>query len=156
MSMTKTQTSDAALGDRGLSPAVEKVILDFATGLPGFPDEHRFVLEDLGPQLEPFCRMRSIEHPEICFTVIPPGVIVPDYSVDIDLESAERLGLESADDAIILAIVTLAVAPDPPKLNLLGPIVVNRHTRAAAQVVQHGSDYGVAVPLVAPGAGSAA
>ncbi|HYA68868.1 MAG TPA: flagellar assembly protein FliW [Acidimicrobiales bacterium] len=156
MPITKTQTSDAALGDRGLSPAVEKVILDFATGLPGFPDEHRFVLEDLGPQLEPFCRMRSIEHPEICFTVIPPGVIVADYSVEIDLESVERLGLESAEDAIILAIVTLAVAPEPPKLNLLGPIVVNRHTRAAAQVVQHGSDYGVAVPLVAPGAGSAA
>jgi flagellar assembly factor FliW len=156
MSMTKNQTSDAALGDRGLSPAVDKVILDFATGLPGFPDEHRFVLEDLGPQLEPFCRMRSIEHPEICFTVIPPGVIVADYSVQIDVESVERLGLESAEDAIILAIVTLAAAPEPPKMNLLGPIVVNRHTRAAAQVVQHGSDYGVAVPLVASETGSAA
>ncbi|HXX90041.1 MAG TPA: flagellar assembly protein FliW [Acidimicrobiales bacterium] len=151
MSMTQSRTSDSVLGGQGLSPAVDKVVLEFATGLPGFPDEHRFVLEDLGPALEPFCRMRSIEHPDICFTVIPPGVIVPDYTVEIDVESVERLGLRSADDAVILAIVTLAPAPEPPKMNLLGPIVVNRHTRAAAQVVQHGSDYGVAVPLVPPG-----
>ncbi len=156
MSMTKNQTSDSALGRHGLSPAIDKVELTFGAGLPGFPDEHRFVLEDLGPTLEPFCRMRSIEHPEICFTVVPPGVIVGDYSVEIDVESVDRLGLESSDDAIILAIVTLAVAPEPPKMNLLGPIVVNRRTRAAAQVVQHGSDYGVAVPLVASAAGSAA
>jgi flagellar assembly factor FliW len=156
MSMNQTHTSDAVLGSRGLAPTLEKVILEFATGLPGFPEDHRFVLEDLGSGLEPFCRMRSIEHPEICFTVVPPGVLVPDYTVEIDIESVERLGLSTADDAVILAIVTLAMAPEPPKMNLLGPIVVNRHTRAAAQVVQHGSSYGVAVPLVAPDPGSAA
>ena len=156
MSMTQHHTSDAVPGIHGLSPAMEKVVLEFATGLPGFPNDHRFVLEDLGPALEPFCRMRSIEHPDICFTVVPPGILVPDYTVEIDVESVERLGLTSADDAVILAIVTLAVAPEPPKMNLLGPIVVNRRTRAAAQVVQHGSSYGVAVPLVASETGSAA
>jgi flagellar assembly factor FliW len=156
MSMTQTHTSDVVVGSQGLSPALEKVVLEFATGLPGFPDDHRFVLEDLGPALEPFCRMRSIEHPDICFTVVPPGILVSDYSVEIDIESVERLGLASAEDALILAIVTLAMPPEPPKMNLLGPIVVNRHTRAAAQVVQHGSSYGVAVPLVAPEPESAA
>jgi len=156
MSMTQSHTSDAVPGSHGLSPAMEKVVLEFATGLPGFPDDHHFVLEDLGPSLEPFCRMRSIEHPEICFTVVPPGILVPDYTVEIDIESVERLGLGSAADAIILAIVTLAMPPEPPKMNLLGPIVVNRTTRAAAQVVQHGSSYGVAVPLAPPEAGSAA
>ncbi|HUO47457.1 MAG TPA: flagellar assembly protein FliW [Acidimicrobiales bacterium] len=156
MSMTQTHTSDAVLGNQGLAPSLDKVVLEFATGLPGFPDDRRFVLENLGPALEPFCRMRSIDHPDICFTVVPPGTLVPDYTVEIDIESVERLGLTSAEDAVILAIVTLAMAPEPPKMNLLGPIVVNRHTRAAAQVVQHGSSYGVAVPLVAPEAGSAA
>ena len=156
MSMTQTHTSDAVLGDQSLSPATEKVVLEFATGLPGFPNERRFAMEDLGPALEPFCRMRSIEHPEICFTVVPPGILVPDYTVEIDIESVERLGLESAEDAVILAIVTLAIPPEPPKMNLLGPIVVNRHTLAAAQVVQHGSSYGVAVPLVTSETGSAA
>jgi len=145
--ITQTKTSDStnALGD--LAHPGEPVVLTFATGLPGFPDAHRFALEPIDPRLEPFCRMRSLDQPGLSFTVLPPGALFPRYQVVVDEESVERLGLADADDAVVLAIVTLAVPPEPPKVNLLGPIVVNRNTWAAAQVVQHGSTYGVAVPL---------
>ena len=36
--------------------------------------------------------------------------------------------------------------------NLLGPVVVNRRTRVAAQVVQYQSNYRAAEPLAPPGA----
>ncbi len=148
MPITQTHTSSTAFGSDETAGG-EATTLSFATGLPGFPAATRFVLEPLGPDLEPFCRMRSTDQPDLSFTVLPPGVVFPDYQVVVDEESAERLGLHQADDALILTIVTLAVPPEPPKVNLLGPLVINRHTRAAAQVVQHGSSYGVAVPLVA-------
>jgi len=141
--MTQTHTTSPALG---LSDS-ESVAITFATGLPGFPAATAFVLEPLGPELDPFCRMRCTTVADLCFTVVPPGVLFDGYEVVVDEESVERLGLHHPDDAVVLAIVTLSVAPEPPKVNLLGPLVINRTTRAAAQVVQHGSAYGVAVPL---------
>ncbi|HXW33961.1 MAG TPA: flagellar assembly protein FliW [Acidimicrobiales bacterium] len=127
----------------------DDLVLTFVAGLPGFPDAHKFVLDGLGAELEPFCRMRSLDQRDLTFTVMPPGLLFPDYAVVIDEESVERLGITTAEDAVVLAIVTLSVPPEPPKVNLLGPIVINRRTRSAAQVVQHGSNHGVAVPLVA-------
>ncbi len=53
---------------------------------------------------------------------------------------------------MVLTVVTLAQGGRTPTANLLGPIVVNRRTRAAAQLVQHGSGYEVAVPLVSASA----
>ena len=48
---------------------------------------------------------------------------------------------------MVLAIVTLG---QPPTANLLGPLVVNRHTPGAAQVVQYPIDYRAAEPLTSP------
>lgn len=148
MSITQTAPTTSALspppagtGDPGPLEVV------FPAGLPGFPTATTFVLETMGPTLDPFCRMRCLDPPDLRFTVVPPGVLFDDYTVTIDEEQAKRLDLRSAEDAVILAIVTLAVAPEPPKVNLLGPLVINRTTRVAAQVVQHGSNYGVAVPF---------
>ena len=55
-----------------------------------------------------------------------------------------RLLDQRADDVMVLAIVTLGVSPTA---NLLGPLVVNRRSRAAAQVVQYQSSYRAAAPL---------
>lgn len=147
MPITHTHTTSSTIGSTGFD-GDQPVVLTFPTGLPGFPLATRFVLEPLGPTLEPFCRMRSLDQPNLCFTVVPPGVIFDGYQVVVDEESVERLGLQDPDDAVVLAIVTLSIPPEPPKVNLLGPVVINRSTRAAAQVVQHGSAYGVAVPLM--------
>lgn len=145
MAITQTDTSEPAMGVGGLTPVEGEILLQFAAGLPGFPASRAFRLESLGADLEPFCAMRSVAEPGICFTVVPPGVVFRDYTVEIDEQHVDSLGLVDGSDALVLAIVTVA---DPPTVNLLGPIVINRRTRAAAQVVQHGSSYGAAVPLV--------
>ncbi len=151
MSMTQAHTS-AVITEPSAADRTD-LVLDFPTGLPGFPGPRKFCIEPLGPTLEPFCRMRSLDTPELCFTLVPPGLLVPGYSVEIDEEHVAALALASAEDAVVLVIVTLPPPPQPPTLNLLGPVVVNRQTGAAAQVVQHRSHYGVAVPCVAPSSG---
>jgi flagellar assembly factor FliW len=124
-------------------------VVEFAAGLPGFPDARRFKLEPLGDELRPFARLRSLGEPAISFTVVPPGLLFGDYSVEIDDDHQTALGIESADDVVTLVLITVPRPPQPPTANLLGPIVVNRRTGAAAQVVQHRSDYRVAEPLPA-------
>jgi flagellar assembly factor FliW len=125
--------------------------LHFADGLPGFPDVRRFVLISLGDG--PFSVLRNIDGgpeppsgPE--FVVTHPGLFFPDYEPEIDDDTAERLGLKSADDALLLVIVTVADPVAASTANLLGPIVVNRHTRAAAQAVLGTSRYATREALV--------
>jgi flagellar assembly factor FliW len=134
-------------------PPGELPELHFAGGLPGFPDVRRFVLVRLGDELSPFSVLRSLddapEHPDgIEFVVTHPGLFFPGYEPEIDDDIAGRLELASADDALLLVIVTVADPVAASTANLLGPIVVNRHTRAAAQAVLGNSGYATREALV--------
>jgi flagellar assembly factor FliW len=130
---------------------VSGLSITFAGGLPGFDHLRRFVVEPLPDDLAPFCRLRATDPEGVEFIVVPPGLLFPHYQVEVDEETVDRLQLRS-EDAAVLAIVTLSDDGSAPTANLLGPIVINRRTQAAAQVVLHGSGYEVAVPLVPPAA----
>jgi flagellar assembly factor FliW len=123
----------------------------FSGGLPGFDRLRTFVIEPMPGDLAPFCRLRATDPPGVEFIVVPPGVLFPDYQVEVDEETVERLELR-AEDAAVLSIVTLSDDGAAPTANLLGPIVVNRRNGSAAQVVMHNSAYQVAEPLVPPAA----
>ena len=123
--------------------------LYFAGGLPGFPDARRFVLVRLGDELSPFSVLRSLDNSaDLEFVVTHPGLFFPDYAPEIDDDTADRLELKSADDALLLVIVTVTDPVAASTANLLGPIVVNRHTRAAAQAVLGASGYNTREALV--------
>lgn len=121
--------------------------ITFAAGLPGFPDARRFRLEALSPNLAPFTKLRTVEGPDVAFTVIEPARLFSDYTIEIDEEHRRALGIETSADVLILVLVTVPKPPAPPTVNLLGPVVINRRTGAAAQVVQHRSNYRVAMPI---------
>jgi flagellar assembly factor FliW len=123
------------------------VAIRFAAGLPGFPDVHDFHVGPWGPPGSPYLLLRAVDNPDVAFVVVPPWVFYPDYEFDLDDATAEHLELSVADDAIVLAVVTLRDRPDEATLNLLGPIVVNRHTHDAAQVVLPTTSYSVRAPL---------
>ena len=123
--------------------------LHFASGLPGFPDARRFVLVRIGDELSPFSVLRSLDPGvDLEFVVTHPGLFFPDYAPEIDDDTANRLELNSADDALLLVIVTVNDPVAASTANLLGPIVVNRHTRAAAQAVLGASSYNTREALV--------
>jgi len=128
-------------------PATECVEIHFPAGLPGFPDAHLFHLTPWGPQGTPFMLLTAVADTDVGFVVVPPWVFYPDYEFELDDGTAERLGLVGPQDAVVLCVVTLREQPQDATLNLLGPIVVNVHTREAAQVVLPTSGYSVQAPL---------
>ena len=128
--------------------AVTDVVeINFPAGLPGFPQAHRFELAPWGPAGSPFMMLSSVDDPDVGFVVVPPWVFYPDYEFELDNGTAERLSLDSSEDAVVFAVVTLRDRPEDSTLNLLGPIVVNRFTHEAAQVVLPTSGYSVRAPL---------
>jgi flagellar assembly factor FliW len=123
------------------------VEINFPAGMPGFPHAHRFELTPWGPAGSPFMLLSSNDDADVGFVVVPPWVFYPDYEFEVDAGTAERLQLNAADDAVVFAVVTLRDRPEDSTLNLLGPIVVNRVTHEAAQVVLPSSGYSVRAPL---------
>lgn len=121
--------------------------ITFPAGLPGFPHAHRFQLAPWGPAGSPFLLLSSVEEPDVGFVVVPPWVFYPEYEFELDTETAERLALAAAEDAVVFAVVTLRERPEESTVNLLGPIVVNRFSHEAAQVVLPSAGYSVRAPL---------
>lgn len=133
--------------ERPEGSASESVEISFPAGLPGFPDAYRFRIEPGAAPDTRFRVMASLDDPEVRFVVVPPRVIDPDYDLELDDQTARRLGIDDLDDAAVFCIVTLRERPEDATVNLLGPIVVNRRTREAAQVALSGSRHSVRSPL---------
>ena len=131
-------------------PDVEVVQLKFPAGLPGFPQLHDFELAPWGADDSPFSTLVSVDDPEVGFVVVSPWDFHPDYEFDLDDGTASRLGISGPDDAVVLCVVTLHDRPEDATVNLLGPIVVNRHTLESCQAVLPSSGYSVKTPLTAP------
>ena len=110
--------------------------LQLPQGIIGFGTYKRAELLYLPDHL-PFLWMKlhgPTDH--LHFIVIEPGGIIPAYEPEIFDEDAEQLGIVDPAHAMILNIVTLRRQnPVEATVNLIGPIVVNRRTRAGRQLV---------------------
>jgi flagellar assembly factor FliW len=120
--------------------------LFFQTGLVGFPEAQRFTLVESGG--EGVFELQSVDEGAPDFVVVAPSAFFPDYSPVIDDATAERLDLRSADEALVLLVVTLRERPEDASANLLAPLVVNGRTRDAAQVVLNDQPYPLRAPLL--------
>ena len=127
--------------------------LTFAAGIVGFPDHHRGEVFHLPGQF-PFqwLRLHGPAAP-MYFVLIEPAGLVRDYSPELFDDDAVSLGIETAADALVYNVVT---ARKPPQgrttVNLVGPIIVNRHTGAARQVViANHAQYDARHPLITAG-----
>lgn len=108
------------------------VDLTLPTGLVGFPLAQRFRLTESDGGLY---EMDCLDVPDMGFVVVAPSPYFPDYSPVIDGETAQRLELDDVDDALVLLLVNLGGEEEAPGANLLAPVVVNKKTKKAMQVV---------------------
>ena len=119
--------------------------LTFTRDMPGFSGARHFVLEPVGEESERvFARLRCTDtvyvqgnkpvH-DLTLLVMSPGFLWHDYEVHIEENMAEDLCLSSAEDAVVLAIVHPREPLSASTANLYSPIVVNRHSGLADQLV---------------------
>lgn len=120
--------------------------LRLPAGILGFEQFKEYVLL-ANPVEAPFAWLRVTENASLAFVVINPFLVMPEYKPDIPNSDVEFLDLKEADDALLFNIVTLW-GPNNATVNLKGPIVINRHTHVAKQVIlANASDYSVQHPL---------
>lgn len=130
--------------------AVDLPMLNLAGSLAGFPDAHRFALVRVRPESELLFRMVCLDVPDLEFVAAAPYPFFPDYAPEIDDETAQRLELTDASDAVLLVLLTVGPTLEETTANLFAPIVINIHTRMASQVPLVGSSYSLREPLRRP------
>jgi flagellar assembly factor FliW len=102
-------------------------------GLLGFERiKEFFLLAD--PAEEPFLWLQAPEDSTLAFLVVAPQPLIPAYKPEVSPEDVQFLGLRNDADAAVLSIVTVH-GPERATLNLKGPIVLNRRTLVAKQVI---------------------
>lgn len=128
----------------------EKDILTFPEGLVGFEEYKRYGLYSVADE-EPFFRLQYLKAEEVGFVVIDPLLVMPDYDFEVDNDTIELLGIERPESLQLFAIVTVHSDFHRMTANLLAPILVNRDTSLARQVVLQDTPYTTRHPIFADG-----
>lgn len=117
----------------GIVDVEEKQLVTFPEGLLGFEKFTEFALID--SEYEPFIWLQSTEESGLAFLMVDPFLICSEYEADIDDSSLKNIGVESAEDIIIMTLVTIPKDGSAITANFLGPIVINKKNRKCLQVV---------------------
>lgn len=117
----------------GIVNVEEKQLVTFPEGLLGFEKYTKFALID--SEYEPFIWLQSTEESKLAFLMIDPFLICNDYEADIDDSTLKNIGVESAEDIIIMTLVTIPKDGSAITANFLGPIVINKKNRKCLQVI---------------------
>ncbi|GIT78553.1 hypothetical protein LLS1_02220 [Leifsonia sp. LS1] len=91
--------------------------------------------------------LASAERPEIRLFTLDAERHLPGYSPELPDDRAVELGIETADQAQLLVVVTPSLQGST--VNLLAPVIVNRLTGAALQLVLDDDAFPVRAELAA-------
>ena len=119
----------------------EKKIISFPNGLPGFPDDRRFLLMSEDEDEDMFFWLQSVDNGDVAFTLMNVYSVLPNYDPLVDEEEMKELG-DITDSP--LEIYNIAVIPEDAKqmrVNLMAPVVINMEAGLGRQVVCTNDDY---------------
>jgi flagellar assembly factor FliW len=122
-------------------------VIELVDAMPGLPAMAQCVLVQLD-ETAALYRLQSMIDPDLRLLVAASPVFFADYAPEIDEETAAKIGLTDAADALVLLVITVGGSAAESTANLLAPIVLNASTRQAAQVLQQSADLPLQAPLI--------
>ena len=124
----------------GAWPYEEDQVYQFESGLPGFEDQHRFLLGQPA-SLAPLYVLQCLDDPVLRFYALSVPQLALDYRLSLTAEQQEELGLAAgAEPDVCLALLTWRDG-ETPTINMLAPVVMHTATRRGVQAVQFDSGY---------------
>ncbi|MBQ5821719.1 MAG: flagellar assembly protein FliW [Selenomonadaceae bacterium] len=119
----------------------EQDVVRFADGIPAFEDEHEFVVLPY-EEGTPYMFLQSMATPELAFLMTDPFVFFPDYSFELDDGNMDKLEIKTMDDVLVCTLISIPRSGVADMTtNLLAPVVINRHTMQAKQIVLEKTQY---------------
>ena len=122
----------------------EELVVQFPEGLPGFEDQKQFAFlpYTVDEDNSPFAYMQSVQDPDLTLLLADPFLFFKHYSLDLNDEDAEQLGLtDSEETAGVYGVVAVPEKIDQMTVNLVAPIVVNWKEQKGMQIILDRSPY---------------
>ena len=127
----------------------EKQKLHFPEGIIGFEDVKYYYLLD--SKEGPFYWLQAEGDAGLAFLIVNPRIFMDKYELTVGKEDLKAIGAEGklsestdagTDDSFLdFAIVTVPEDHSKMSVNLMGPIVINKKTRAAKQMISENEQY---------------
>lgn len=121
----------------------EEDVITMPYGLLGFPGKRRFCIFR-HRKGSPFLWYQSVDDPDLAFVITSPWLFVPDYEIDLG-EVVRTLGWAGNTEGVAVDCYVIVTIPKglPEKMtaNLIGPIILNRETNEAVQIVLPNETY---------------
>ena len=130
----KTTTIELDTEKFGKVEIEKKSIFNFVAPIIGFNGLKKYAIIDYKPD-SPFKWLQSVEDMELAFPVTLCSFFGIDYQFDIPDEEAEKLGITTSDDVLVLNIANIpSTNPQGATINMLAPIVVNISNKKACKL----------------------
>ena len=131
-----TRTASRPIEATMIDPSLGLPTITMAVPMPGFPAHREFVLVRLNDEGMLYA-FTSTEDPELRFLVAPPEPFFPEYAPEIESDVFAALNTKDPDRLLLMVVITAGT--NETTANLLAPIVVDRDSMRAVQVVLSGS-----------------
>jgi len=119
----------------------ENLIIHFPNGIPGFEDLRRFFFIPV-EGIENLHWLQAADSSAIALLVIDPFKYFKDYVCDVPEIDIRELEIESGEETLLLATVTIPRAnPAEATANLVAPIVINTRLNKARQIILADASY---------------
>jgi flagellar assembly factor FliW len=117
------------------------LVITFAEGLPGFPENKKFIMLLENQREDTFCWLQSTEDPNLAFALINIYNVMPDYNPLVKAEEVSSLGDLGTNNLLVYNVVVIPDDIREMRTNLRAPIVINPATRRGKQVILDNEDY---------------
>lgn len=127
----------------GMIEVPEEQVIEFPHGIPGFEHAKRFFL--MNHEASAHVKwLHGIDMPDLALAMTDPFGLCQGYAPELPDEAVEELGIESPDDMLLLAV--LSVRSDRNSAlqvtaNLMAPVVISLKRRLGMQVTLYNTDY---------------
>ena len=119
-------------------------VYTFESGLPGFPDQKRFLLIQI--EESPFTVLQAADK-DLYFVMIDPFSFFADYEFTLPEYVIQQLKIEHREQVACYSIVVLRDQLRDSTANMAAPVVLNTANRKGLQVVLENTPYSVRQPV---------
>ena len=123
----------------------DKSVIAFPNGIPGFEDQHRFVMMRC-QQTEPIQWMQSVDNEYIVVPVINPFLLREEYHIEVNDEELAVIETTEEEDIVVLCIMVLPENLQDMTMNLMAPIIINIKKMLGRQVVMDRGEMPLTFP----------
>ncbi|WP_036696050.1 flagellar assembly protein FliW [Paenibacillus taiwanensis] len=121
-------------------------IVYFDEGILGFSEFKQYAWLSSNASDSAIELLQSKDEKNLTFIITDPFLFEMNYSFDLSEEWKQKLEISQLEQAAVRVIVT-ARDDNFTTINLKAPIIVNRETKQAAQVVLDGPEYPLQHPI---------